>query len=110
MSDFEQMYEAALTAASSAEKKLTTIRLSPAQIHRLELVERDSNNRDPSWHYHGRPVSQSRMGRYITLLKHGLVRRGVMPGRDMGGKLVSPQTVYITDAGRRFLTDYRKGK
>jgi hypothetical protein len=51
----------------------------------------------------GLPVQRYRMGRYVGLLRAGLVRRGPMPPRNAGGRLCYPQRLFVTDAGRDLL-------
>jgi len=48
----------------------------------------------------GLPVPKYRQGRWIFALKRGLARWGSMPPRNMGGKLLYPRRLHITDLGR----------
>ena len=51
----------------------------------------------------GRSVSRSVERRYVFLIIVGFVRRGPLPARDNGGRLVSARKLFITEAGRAAL-------
>ena len=45
-------------------------------------------------------VPHYKRGRWLFALKRGLARWGPMPPRNMGGQLLYPQRIHITDLGR----------
>lgn len=71
--------------------------LTPTQRERLERVARAGSD--------GLPVRSYHLGRYTSLKIRGLVRVEDVGdvGRNMGGILVRPRRVWITEAGRQAL-------
>jgi len=48
----------------------------------------------------GLAIPRYRYGRWLFALKRGLARWGSMPPRNMGGQLLYPRRIYITDLGQ----------
>jgi len=48
----------------------------------------------------GLAVPHARRGRWIFALKRKLARWGQVPPRNMGGQLLYPRRIYITDLGK----------
>ena len=48
----------------------------------------------------GLPVPHARRSRWLFALKRGLARWGPVPPRNMGGQLLYPRRIYVTDLGQ----------
>lgn len=48
----------------------------------------------------GLSVPHTRRGRWLFALKRGLAKWGATPPRDVAGRLLYPQRIYVTDVGR----------
>lgn len=48
----------------------------------------------------GLSIPRYRYGRWLFALKRKLARWGSMPPRNMGGQLLYPRRIYITDLGQ----------
>ncbi len=52
----------------------------------------------------GIPVPHAWRGRWLFALKRKLARWGETPPRDVGGRLLYPRRIYITDVGQTLVT------